>query len=104
MSGVDERPYVMPECKCGRLKTWVVREKKSGGIYLPLMCVNVTDDLALLYGKWNIVADVKVGIIERAFSMYCEQCNAVASSNKFSVVLALFKKEYLDGDESERNR
>ena len=93
MSGIEEKPNVMPECKCGRLKTWIIRESRSMEKYRPIMCVNIDDELKELYGKWNIISKVKVGIVERAVDMHCEQCNTAATPDELSRVLALFKKE-----------
>ena len=98
---MEERPNNMPECKCGRFKTWVIREEYR--IHeVTLMWVNVDDRVAGKYGRWNFAAGKNRTMIGRAVKMQCSSCEAEASSEDLARVLRLFRREHFGGVKDER--
>lgn len=97
MSGIDERPDIMPKCECGNLKIWIVRGLRPSGSF-GIMWINIDDDCRRWYGKWNTVSGKYVDIMGRASYMYCDQCGVTASSEDLARAMTLFERECLDCD------
>jgi hypothetical protein len=101
MSGVDERPSLMPTCQCGKLKTWIVRGALLGRT-ATLVWVNVDDIRRQRWGRWHFVHSKDRIMVGRAVDMYCGECNVMASFEDLARVVALFERERL-GDKNERS-
>ena len=95
MSGKEERPIIMPRCKCDYFITWAVKEG-IGSNYLPIMAVNLSKSDICSYGKWNMLGCGKEYIMSRAVRMQCTACGKLAPYKDFLKVLELFKRECWD--------
>lgn len=95
MSGIDERPVVMPVCKCLGRRAWLVKGRFREG-YIPILTVNLGERAVCKYGKWNKFEYTKDYVLLNAVRMDCSSCGKTAPYRDLLKLLKLFKRECLD--------
>lgn len=94
MSGIDERPSIIPICKCGQSSAWLVLDGMSEHHH-QVMCVNLVVGAVHKFGKWNTHHYTKEYVKLRATGMRCNNCGKIASLDDFMVLMRLFQRECL---------
>lgn len=100
MSGKEERPIIMPRCKCGGSSAWLVLDAMSVE-HNQIMCVNLRETGVRCFGRWNTHHFTKEYIESHATGIRCNGCGDVANLDDFKKLMGSFRREY-PGDANER--